>query len=157
MSEMTRYNPFREMLELSRAMDDLFYRDYPSLRGEVDFDWKLPLDVVEREDSYLVRASVPGIDPNNLEITYLEHTLTIKGETQVEESKENERYHMRERRFGRFLRSISLLDPVAQDKIEASYENGVLELHLPKAEEARPRRISVLDKGSGKRIEAKTK
>jgi HSP20 family protein len=86
---------------------------------------------------------VPGIKPEDLDITVTKNTLTIKGEVRQEEEKEEERYHLRERRYGRFARSITLPTSVDADEIEANYENGVLTLRLPKTEEVKPKRIEV--------------
>jgi HSP20 family protein len=102
----------------------------------------LPLDVIETEDEFIVKASLPGIDPDELDISLTDNVLTIKGEIKVEEA-EDVRYHLRERRFGMFQRSISLPVPVNADKVEAVYEHGVLTLHIPKAEEVKPKHISI--------------
>ncbi len=86
---------------------------------------------------------MPGIDPDDLDITVTKNTLVIKGEMRKEEETEEERYHLRERRYGRFARSITLPTSVDADHIEANYENGVLILYLPKTEEMKPKRIEV--------------
>jgi HSP20 family protein len=86
---------------------------------------------------------LPGIDPEDVEVTYTNKTLTIKGEQIQEQDKEGQRYHLRERRWGSFARSITLPTPVRTDDIKAYFEAGVLTLSLPKAEEARPRRIAI--------------
>jgi HSP20 family protein len=105
--------------------------------------WDLALDVIENEDEYLVRASLPGLNPDDLEITYINNALTIKGEVKGENEVKESRYHLRERRYGSFARSILLPSNVSAEKIEAKYENGVLTLKLPKAEEAKPKKIDV--------------
>jgi HSP20 family protein len=111
--------------------------------GQGDGSYGLALDVSETEDSYIVRASIPGIDPEDLNITINNNVLTIQGETSEEEEEEDERYHVRERRFGVFVRSVVLPSPVDRENVEATYEDGVLTLRLPKSEENKPRRISV--------------
>lgn len=145
MTNLTRWNPTREMLSLRRAMDRMFEDFYGN--QDTDWDqaitWSLPLDVVENEGEYLVKASIPGMNPDDLEITYDNNVLTIRGEIKSEEEKKGERYHMRERRYGSFSRSISLPTTVNPDGIQASYENGVLNLHLPKTEDVKPRKIAV--------------
>jgi len=103
----------------------------------------------------VVKASVPGINPDDLEITFTDGTLTIKGETREEKNVEETHYHMRERRFGRFSRSISLPTNLDADKIEASYDTGVLTLRLPKAEEMKPKRIEVKSGTKQQTIEGK--
>lgn len=152
---LTRWDPLREMTSLRSAMDRLLDRAFI---GEPE--WESPrlmsfaLDVSESDNEYQVEASLPGIDPEDLEITYTGNTLTIKGETKSESEKEGARYHMRERRFGSFSRSITLPSTVDASKIEANYEKGVLKLQIPKAEEAKPKRIEVK---TPKMIEGKIK
>jgi HSP20 family protein len=141
---LSRYDPFREMMSLRSAMDRLFDSAFVGSRNDLESGtWELALDVSETDEEYLVKASVPGINPDDLEITYNNKVLTIKGETKQEEEREDSRYHLRERRFGSFVRSVSLPTMVASEHIKASYENGVLNLRLPKTEEARPRRIPI--------------
>ena len=91
----------------------------------------------------IVKAAVPGMSPDDLDITISDNVLTIKGETQAEEVRDNERIHLRERRFGSFMRSISLPTPVESDNVTATVENGVLTLQIPKAEMVKPKRIAV--------------
>ena len=141
---LTRYDPFREMMTLRSAMDSLVDKTFVGSRADCEcVNWGLALDVSETGDEYLVKASVPGVNPDDLEITYNNKVLTIKGNTQQENEVEETHYHLRERRFGSFARSVSLPIPVDSDHIEASYENGVLSLRLPKTEASKPRRISI--------------
>ena len=158
---LSRYDPFREMMTLRSAMDRLFDSAFVGSREDLEFaNWGLALDVSETGDEYLVKASVPGVNPDDLEITYNNKVLTIKGETKQENKVEETRYHLRERRFGSFARSVSLPTAVDSDHIEAGYENGVLTLHLPKTEETKPRRISISSRDKmieGKVADIKTK
>lgn len=148
MANLIRWDPFREMMSMRSSMDRLLDRFFEEPLGEWQTaDWGLPLDLTESEDEFVVKASVPGINPDDLEITLSENTLTIKGEIRKEEEKEEERYHLRERRYGRFTRSISLPAGVKSDQIEADYSKGVLTLHLPKTEEVKPKRIPVRSGG----------
>jgi HSP20 family protein len=103
----------------------------------------LPIDLYETDEAVVVKATVPGIKPEDLDITVEDGTLTIKGESKGEEKVEQGRYHYQERRYGAFARSVSLPVAVNTDKAEASFEHGVLTLTLPKAEEARPKSIKV--------------
>ena len=153
---LVRWNPYHEMMTLRHAVDQFVDTSMTPLDSTSrPLAWGMPLDVVENEDVYLVKANIPGIDPNDIEITFTDNVLTIKGEMKSEEEVKETRYHMRERRYGAFSRSISLGDRVNGDKISASYENGVLTLSLPKAEEVKPKRIEI--KSAGKVIEAKVK
>jgi len=151
---LTRWDPFREMLTMRRTMDQLIedsIKDDPNGAP----DWGLPLDVVEDEDSYIIKASIPGIKSDDLDITYNKGLLTIKGELKDESETTKGQYHLRERRFGRFMRTVSLPTSVKADDINANFQDGILTLRMPKAEEVKPKRISV--KSDNKTIESKVK
>jgi HSP20 family protein len=139
-----RWDPFREMMVLRNPVDRVVDSEL-ALAPESwkSFNWSVALDVVESEDEYLVKASVPGINPEELEITFEDNRLTIKGEVKEESEVNEARYHLRERRFGSFSRSIKMPSGIDSDKIEANYEKGVLELHLPKVEEVKPKKIAI--------------
>ncbi len=150
---LSRRDPFREMDELRQLVDRVFEGAMtgPNLAWQPGVN--MAMDVTENEDGYVVKASLPGINPDDLDITYNDRTLTIRGETKSdEEKKENTKYHLRERWFGSFSRSITLPSQVKAEDIKASYKDGVLTLTLPKVEEVKPKHISV--NTSGKVIEA---
>jgi HSP20 family protein len=115
---------------------------------------QLALDVAETEDEFEVKAVIPGINPDDLEVTFTHNTLTIRGESKEEHEKKEARYHLRERRYGSFSRSITLPSDIQSEKIEANYEAGILTLRLPKSESAKPKRIPILGK-ERKMIEGK--
>ena len=144
MNNLIRRDPFREMMSLRSAMDRLFDSAFFSTPWEWQpLSGEMSLDVAETENEFLVKASLPGINPDDLEITLSGKTLTIKGEYKTEEEKEDVHYHLRERRYGSFSRSLSLPTPIVADAIEAKYESGVLTLHLPKTEEVKPKHITI--------------
>jgi HSP20 family protein len=153
---LTRWDPFREMITMRRAMDRLIENSFSDDMEQTP-EWGLALDVVEDEDRYLVKASVPGIQPDDLEITYAKGMLTIKGETKDESERSQGQYHLRERRFGSFSRSISLPSHIKAEEIQADYKDGVLTLALPKAEEVKPKRIPIGSGEGQKVIEGHTK
>ncbi|MGA9397369.1 MAG: Hsp20/alpha crystallin family protein [Anaerolineaceae bacterium] len=156
MSTIIRYNPLREAMSLSRQMDRLMEG---AMRGsdawDGSMDWALPLDVIEKDNEYVVKASLPGIKADDIEVTYNNQTLTVKAEMKQEEDVSEEKYHLHERHYGVFSRSITLPSGVDGDAIKADFENGVLALSLPKKEEVKARRISI--QSGGKMIEAKAK
>ena len=160
MSNLIRWDPFRDMNNLRlwavrNEMDRMFEN---TLLGPFEpTAWDLALDVAETDNEYLVKASLPGINPDDLEVTYNANVLTIKGDTREDKEVDQKRYYLRERRYGSFSRSVSLPSSVKPEKIEASYDAGVLTLHLPKAEEAKPKRIPVLAGSVPKVIEGKVK
>ncbi len=147
MTSIVRWDPFREMAALRNTMDRLFEEPFMQRsvlweRPMID-EWSLALDVVEDDDKYTVKASLPGVDPDDIEVTLTDNVLTIKGEMKQDEEIEEKNYHLRERRFGRFTRSIALPATVQADKVEAINENGVLTLYLPKTEEVKPKKIAI--------------
>ena len=143
MTRIIRWNPYREMHNMINSVDRRVDSRYLAARHMAPQNWALAVDVSESEDEYLIKASLPGINPEDLDINIESNVLTIKGEYKEEEEREDRRYHMRERRSGNFCRSFSLPNSVNADAIEATYEAGVLSLSLPKAEEAKPHRIEV--------------
>ena len=140
---LTRYDPLREMLNVRNTMERLLDSVTTGTSTLPPAILGLPLDVAESENEYVVKASLPGIYMNDLEITYSNNTLTIKGEVREEQELEEARYHLRERSYGSFARSITLPAGVESDKIEGKCEAGVLTLRLPKAEEIKPRKIAI--------------
>jgi HSP20 family protein len=126
-------------VNLFNEFDRLFER--PSTR--TINDWSIALDVSEKEDNYLVKATVPGINPDDLEITLEDDVLNLKGEILRDEEVEDAKYHVRERRYGSFSRSIRFPMAVNGDAVDATYNNGVLSLNIPKAEAVKPKRITI--------------
>jgi HSP20 family protein len=150
MTTLTRWDPFREMLTLRTAMDQLFENSFrsfgSSLPGSENFS--VPLDIAEDADRFMVTATVPGVQPGNLDITLTENLLTISGEVQPEQQNQSQlRYYLRERPYGKFNRQVWLPAPVQADNIEAHHDQGVVTIYLPKSEEAKPKRISVQSNG----------
>ena len=151
---LTRWDPFQEMLNLRRTVDRLFDNANPDNSWAQSPNWGLAVDVVENKDDFIVKASVPGINPDDLDVSYADDTLTIKGEIKSDNELKENQYHLRERRYGSFSRSISLPTKIKGNAIEASYQNGVLTLRLPKSEEEKPKRIAI-KVGDQKMIEGK--
>jgi HSP20 family molecular chaperone IbpA len=159
MVNIIRRDPLRDAYSMNRAFDRMLDRAF----GEFGMEWdeplkfSLPLDVIEKENEFIVTANVAGFDPEKIDITYTNNALTIKGEMQEEkESKEEGRYHLKERRVGSFFRTISMPGLIDSGKIDAEIDNGILTLHLPKKEEAQPKRIEVKAKNVNV-IDSKTK
>ena len=148
MAYLIRRDPFRDMMSLRDAMDRLFeesfvrpFGGWPLLSGGPQ---SLALDMVETDESLVVEASLPGISPDEVDISVVGNILTIKGEhEEKKEEKEEGKYHFLERRYGAFQRTVTLPADVSADKADASFQNGVLKLTLPKVEEAKPKRIEV--------------
>jgi len=147
MSNMRRWDPFGEMMTLRDAMNQLFEDSMvsPSRSGTSGNTLAMPLNIRETEDGFQVEAVVPGLQPDDLNITIHDNVLTISGETRQEQKNEGKQgnWHVMERRYGRFSRSVSLPTTVKADDVQASLENGILHLEIPKAEQVRPRKIAV--------------
>jgi len=141
-----RWDPMNEVVSLRDAMDRLFEDSFiqPRFVGTLrEGIGQLPLDVVESDNDVVVKASVPGVKPEDLDITVVGDTLTIKGETKTQSKDEKVNFLLRERRWGVFQRSITLPVEVQADKARAEFEHGVLTLTLPKVEEIKPKQIKV--------------
>jgi len=145
MASLIKWEPFSDLVSLRDAMDRLFeesfvrMRGWPSLFGAET----LAIDMYETPDSVVIKTAVPGVKPEDIDISITGDVLTIKGETKVEEKVEKENYICQERRYGAFQRSVPLPGSLLTDKAEATFENGILTLTIPKSEEAKPKAIKV--------------
>ncbi len=140
-----RPGPFGELVSLRQAMDRLFEDSFvrPGSWGSEGNGGVLPLDIYRTSDALVVKAALPGVKPEEVQVTVEGDTLTISGEFK-DEHEENERgYLFRELRRGSFSRTVTLPGDVSADQATAHYEHGVLTLTLPKREEARPRQIRI--------------
>jgi HSP20 family protein len=157
MANLTRFDPFREMLTLRQAMDRLFEdsvvspASLGSLTGERGA-LNPALDVRETADDLVVTVALPGVKSDDVSITITGQSLQIRGELKADESIERDDYIYRERRFGSFNRQIELPVRVQGDAATASFENGLLTLTIPKAEEVKPRQIEIRPDGAAKSV-----
>lgn len=153
MTKLARWQPITEVEQwfdrVDRLFDrliDRFFRDFDRAFRGMDLRWErwIPaMDVSEKEDAYLIRLEVPGVKPEDIEVTLHGGVLTIKGKRDRTDEQKGETYHWQERIYGEFVRSLRLPEDVKEEAVEAHYRDGVLELRLPKAEESKPRRIAV--------------
>lgn len=148
MANLVRWTPRRDVRSFDQAFDSL-WRDFwngqsSAYASETARPVLRPaLDVIESENAVDIRVDLPGLSPDALNVEVEGDLLTISGELASEIDEENERYHYRERRAGAFKRALRLSETVDAEHIEATYENGVLYLTLPKLPEAQPRQIKV--------------
>jgi len=139
-----RTMPAATLSSLRDEMNDLLNRFWSSTNEPFGLaEWTPALDVSESDDAVLVHAEIPGIDPKEIEISVVGDTLTLRGEKKDETEQKGRNYHRVERRYGAFTRSLTLPASVDPDKVEATARQGVLEIRLPKREEAKARRIEV--------------
>ena len=145
MSNLTRWEPAREMMTLREAMDRLFDDAFTHpLSARDGWSASTPaMDMYQTDDEIVVKASLPGIKADEVQINITGDVLTLKGEVKHEEEKNDKAWHIREQRWGSFQRSVALPTNVVSDKAKAEFENGILVITLPKAEEVRPRTITI--------------
>jgi HSP20 family protein len=146
MPDLTSWEPMREMVTLRDAMDrlfdDAFTRPWSLTDGRRGMG--LPaVDLYQTDDDVVVKMSVPGIKPEDVQISVTGDTLSIKGELKEESDNKQKAYHIREQRWGSFERTLTLPTDVKADKAQAEFENGVLTITLPKAEEVKPKTITL--------------
>ena len=143
MALLMKPEPFTR--EIDRVFDAFFGQTDQARR------WVPPVDLVEAEDHFVLRADLPGLREGDVNIEVQDGTLTISGERKAEHEQREKGWYRIERSFGRFSRSLSLPDGVDPDRIQASFSHGVLEVRIPKPEERRPRRIEISGStGNGK-------
>ncbi len=143
----TEIDPFRDMMglqdEINRLFDSAFGRGPVERAGLFEGEWAPAVDVYEDENKVFVTAELPGMAEKDIDLTILGDTLTIKGEKKKEQEKKEENYYRRESVYGSFQRSVPLPCPVDAEKVKASLKNGILEISMPKKEEAKPKQIKL--------------
>lgn len=155
-----RWEPFPEIMSLRQAVDRLFEESFirPSrlltLFGEAP---GVTMDMYQTPKEVVVKASLPGVNPEEVDITITGDVLTIKGETESEEEIKREDYLCQECRYGSFSRSVTLPGGLRIDRAEATFENGILTLTIPKAEEVKPKSIRVRTKSKAPEGKAEVK
>ena len=143
--ELTPWRPF-EFDRMRREMDrlwDSFLEGRPVTRAEEGREWFPSVDVSETKNDLVIKAELPGLDSKDIDISMNNGTLTIKGEKKHENEEKDENYHLIERSYGSFTRSVQIPRKVQSDKITASFKNGVLRIALPKSEEANKKEIKI--------------
>ncbi len=140
---INRWNPVRDMITLRETMDQLLNENYARNRDyrSQPAAWQLPVDAYATEDAIVLVADVPGLKPENLDVTLEGDTLTIRGE--IKPQQESKNYLLHERVTGRFERVLTINTPIEANKVEATFENGVVKIVLPKAEAVKPKQIKV--------------
>ncbi|MBW1918229.1 MAG: Hsp20/alpha crystallin family protein [Deltaproteobacteria bacterium] len=144
--ELTEWKPFREVSRLRQEMDRLWEEYFgPSRRAlrPLEAEWAPSVDVSESADKVTVKAEIPGMEPKDIDISLSGDLLTIKGEKKSEREEKEENYHLIERSYGSFSRTLRLPVGVEADKIEASYKQGVLTITCPKKEEVKAKPIQI--------------
>ncbi|CAI4032063.1 Heat shock protein, Hsp20 family [Nitrospira tepida] len=144
---LVRWDPFRELEEMSDRLNRVFGRPSTAKSDGKETmtvaDWTPSVDISETDGEYLIKAELPEVKKDDVKITLEEGVLSIQGERKHEKEEKNKKFHRIERAYGRFVRSFVVPDYVDESKIKAEYQDGVLHLHLPKSDKAKPRAIEV--------------
>lgn len=136
-----RWDPWRDIMSLREAMNSLFDENFVRTRTEMTSG--MAVDIRESDDSYVVETVLPGAKPEDVNISVMGDTLRISAQVEESQEQKDAKWILRERRFGAFERTMTLPTPVQADKAEATFDNGILRITLPKSEEARPHQIQV--------------
>jgi HSP20 family protein len=146
---LVRWEPVRELDSLQTDMNRLFDRFFgaPAGNSTAARRWIPAMDLTETDDSLVLRADLPGVSEDDVEIEVKDRILTISGERKNEHEEKGEGFHRVERSFGRFSRALNLPDGIDAEQVEAKFDNGVLEVRVPKPEETQPTRVQI-GKGS---------
>jgi HSP20 family protein len=145
---IARLDPFRELEEMGRRFSTLFGR-VPARRVDgreetmTVFEWAPLVDIVENEHEYLIKAELPEVKREDVKVTVQNGTLMIAGERTIEKEEKDKKYHRIERAYGHFARSFTLPEDADPTRIRAEFKDGVLNVHVAKAEHARPKRVEV--------------
>ncbi|HET9368427.1 MAG TPA: Hsp20/alpha crystallin family protein [Candidatus Udaeobacter sp.] len=148
MQALTRWEPLREMEDFQNRLSTLFGRPVRRTdgHGREDItlaDWMPLADITEDEKEYLIKAELPELRKEDVEVTVENGVLTISGERKFEQEEKKKKYHRVERGYGTFVRSFTLPDDADATRVKAEFKNGLLTVHLPKSERAKPKQIQV--------------
>ena len=144
MSNLTRWEPVREMMTLREAMDRLFDDAFTRPLNIRDGGWSSPaVDMFQTDDEVVVKVALPGFKADEVQINVTGDVLTLRGEVKQQEEKKERAWHIREQRWNSFERAIALPTDVKANQASADFENGILTITLPKAEEVKPKTITV--------------
>lgn len=144
---IVKWDPFRDIITLRERMDRMFEDSLSRFRmpeeATMPTFWSPSVDIYETDENIVLKAELPGVDKKEVSVEVKDNTLVLKGERKREKEVKEENYHRVERSFGTFMRSFSLPVSVKQDQVKAKFKDGVLEVTLPKAEEAKPKQVKV--------------
>jgi len=146
MSALMRWDPFRELEDMSDRLNRMFARPALRTNGKETLtvaDWVPTVDISETDGEYVIKAELPEVKKDDVKVTLEDGVLTIQGQRRQEKDEKTTKYHRIERSYGTFVRSFSLPDQVNESGVKAEFKEGMLNLHIPKSEKAKPRAIDV--------------
>lgn len=144
---LVRWNPMRELEEMSERLNRVFSRQSAGESNGKELmtvaDWDPPVDISETDEAFHIAVELPDVKRDDVKVTVENGTLTLQGERRETREEVGYKIHRRERSYGKFVRSFTLPDVIDDGKVTAAFKDGVLHLHLPKSEQARPKTIEV--------------
>jgi HSP20 family protein len=144
---LVRWNPMRDMFSrrsgFNRLFDEMFFPVADNPETAELWNWNPAVDVIENDDSFVIKAELPGVDKKDISLDIKDGTLTLKGERSTEKEDKNDRYYCKERAYGSFRRDFRLPVHAEADKITADYKDGVLTVTIPRPEDRKPKQITV--------------
>lgn len=141
---ITRWDPFRDLMSIQSEMNRLFGRTYGGDSSEITRGaWAPALDVSETQEKFVIMMELPGVSPEDVDISVEDSTLVVRGERRFYGEENEESFHRIERRFGEFARTLTLPSTADAQNIQASFDGGVLTIEVPKREEAKPKKITI--------------
>ena len=144
---LVRWDPFRELEEVSDRLNRMFARPAAARTNGKETmivaDWAPSVDISETDGEYQIKAEIPDVKKEDVKVTLEDGVLTIQGERKHEKEEKGKKFHRIERSYGSFVRTFSLPDVIDEEKVKADFKDGVLNLHLPKSEKAKPKAIEV--------------
>jgi HSP20 family protein len=141
--ELIRWEPFENLSKFQSRINDLFAENFGRSSAKTSGVWYPAVDILESKEAYVIRAELPGMKKEDFNLEVKDDMLTLTGERKSEKSAGGVEYRSVERVNGKFLRSFTLPETVKHDEIRATYMDGVLEIHVPKAQQPKPRQITV--------------
>lgn len=144
--DLVRWRPFRDLATMQEEMNRLFDRmfdRFPERKEIGEGIWAPCVDISETKDDLVITAEIPGMNKKDIKISLNDNILTLRGKREQEKKTDEENYHRIERSYGAFHRSFTLPTTVKQDQVKATYKDGILQINLPKAEEAKPKEIGI--------------
>ena len=148
MNAVTRWDPFKELNEMENRLATMFGRAPVRKNGEKDeamtvAEWAPLVDITEDEKEYLIKAQLPEVKKDDMKVSVQDGILTIAGERRSEKEEKNKKFHRVEWAYGSFSRSFTLPEDADADKVAGDFKDGVLKVHVPKSEKAKPKKIEV--------------
>ena len=142
---MVRWEPLRELTSLQNEMNRLFgsFFDAPAAGSHTRYRWMPAMDLIETQDAFVLRADLPGLGQDDVEIEFQDNVLTLSGERKADRDDHGEGYYRVERATGSFSRSLTLPEGVNPEAVQATFDRGVLEVKIPKPESRKPHRVQI--------------